>query len=125
METGNMPKTLIRKRILDALQYPTSIIRKEIDVSTCKHGGNFHREDAECITCYQTPECEWLVRHDNDTNTTVLDDSQLLATLQFAGDYIHARLSLQRHTPTDCPCEGCRWWRSASDLLRQAQAVPA
>lgn len=120
-----MPKTAIRNRILEALQYPTSIIRNEIDVSSCKHAGNFHREDAECITCFQTPECEWLVRHDNDTNEIQLDDGQLLATLQFACDYMHARLSLKRHTPTECTCEGCNWWRNATEMLKQAQAIPA
>lgn len=114
-----------KEQLLEALEYPTTVIRKEIDISTCKHSGVFQREDEECITCYQTPECEWLMVHDSDSGASQLNHSQLLASLQFACDYIHARLSINRHAPADCPCEGCSWWRSASKLLDQQQKIPA
>ncbi len=111
--------------LLEALEYPTSIIRDEIDISTCKHSGTFHREDAECITCYQTPECEWLMVHDHASGAPQLNHTQLLAALQFACDYMHARLSIGRHAPAECPCEGCTWWRDASQILKQRREVPA
>lgn len=120
-----MSNTMLENQLLEALRYPTSIIRKEIDISTCKHGGEFQREDAECITCYQTPECEWLMRHDERANASDLSTAQLVAALQFACDYMHARLSLKRHEPAECPCEGCSWWRDAALLLTKSQAIPA
>ena len=114
-----------KEQLLEALEYPTTVMREEIDISTCKHSGTFHREDEECITCYQTPECEWLMIHDHASGSSQLNYNQLLTALQFACDYMHARLSVGRHAPTECPCEGCTWWRSASRLLKQKQQIPA
>lgn len=120
-----MSDTPTEGQLIEALRYPTKIIGQEIDMSACKQAGSFNREDAECITCYQTPECEWLLRHGRNSNYEPLNYPQLVAALQFACDYMHARLSIKRHTPEECPCEGCNWWRNASALLNQSESEPA
>lgn len=115
-----MSDTPSERELIEALRYPTSIIRTEIDLSQCRNSGGFQREDEECITCYQTPECEWLFLYDNPDKRQQLDFNQLLVALRFAADYMHARLSLKRHLPKECPCEACAWWRSSQTILAKA-----
>ena len=105
------------EELIEILRYPTSIIRKEIDLSQCTDPGVFQRENEKCITCYHTPECEWLLFDDDSKSGERLESKQLLAALQFAADYMHAHLTLKRHAPLECPCEACSWWRSAKATL--------
>ncbi|GAB4357140.1 MAG: hypothetical protein Kow006_24770 [Gammaproteobacteria bacterium] len=120
-----MNKELTEQELLEALRYPTSVIRSEIDFSNCSNKGDFQRENEECITCYSTPECEWLIRHDPPGKGEIYDMKQLTAALQFASDYIHARLILNRHAPNDCPCDGCSWWRDSQALLERGRYAAA
>lgn len=113
------------KELIEALRYPTSIIRSEIDFSNCRNKGGFQREDEECITCYSTPECEWLIRHDTPDSSAEHNITQLIAALQFAADYMHAHLTLKHHAPNECPCEGCRWWRDSQEILQKPNPTAA
>ncbi len=103
--------------IIELLSFPTGIIQQEIPPETCHHAGHFQGSDVNCITCFYTPECEWLIRHDQPSNLNTFSRAQLVAALNFAADYIHAKMALARHAPRDCPCESCAWWRKARETL--------
>lgn len=113
----SMPNKITNLQLVEALRYPSAVMRNEVPFDTCEYGGTFQPEADDCHGCLNAPECEWVLRNDDPANLSSMPRSQLLALLRFASDYIHSRLKVNLHDPQACDCNGCNWWRLAQHLL--------
>lgn len=101
---------------MQALEFPRSLVRDNLDLQECVHNGNYAADDDECRQCVQGFECEWLYGNDEFVALDRKPLKELAAALDFALEFVDMRISEWGHNRGSCRCEACAWRREAQRL---------
>ncbi len=107
----------MRDRIIQALRFPTILIREGVELHSCSHSGNYRRQDESCDDCYFEPECAWLFGHDENVSLHDKPLADLVEALEYCYGYMDARATQLGHQSESCRCDACRWLRDAEHLM--------
>ena len=107
----------MRNRIIQALSYPTALIRGGVELDSCSHSGQYNDLDPECTYCDFEPECAWLFRHDENVSLAEKPLADLVEALEFCYGYVDAHTARLGHEFETCNCDACRWLRDAGRLM--------
>ena len=112
----------MKETIIEALAYPRSLVRGDMDLDGCQHAGNYLGNRRDCDQCDQGAECEWLYSNDEFVALASKPLEELEGALEFAIGYVDARVTRARHKPRKCQCEACTWLRRTRRLLDRVLA---
>ncbi len=107
---------MVKDKIIQALAYPRALVRANLELENCFHGGNYAAEDGTCQTCDYGPECQWLYSNDEFVALKQKSAEQLVDSLGFALECVNAQVTQWRHNQLTCQCEACAWLRSTQAL---------
>lgn len=113
----------IRRRILEALDYPRQVAMANVDLSACPHSGFFKSMDTTCSRCAKNYECDWLNSTDEFSDLAGKPMEFLYRALTFGIDYVDACNSVENHETNSCECDTCDWLREARLLVREYAEV--
>ena len=109
----------MRHTIIGMLAYPRSMARSSIGLEDCSHDGSYATDDQECLDCEFRHECRWLYRADEFADLEHRPLAALVEALDFAVEYVRARMTRAEHDFERCRCESCLWLRDSERLLEQ------
>lgn len=113
----------LKDRLAEALQYPRVLIRNEMHMEDCVHGGFIDKRDPACRECEDQDTCGWLLSMDEVTDFKQAPLDKLVTALGFALESVQSLLQEPEHDPF-CRCEVCAWHRQADDLYSEARCHP-
>ncbi len=106
----------MRRRIIEALTYPRMMLLDNLDGEECPEQLYFNPAREWCQTCEQGIECHWLTSNEEFRVLVREPIESLSKSLQFCIDYVNAQCVDASHNVRRCPCESCRWIKSARRL---------
>ncbi|MFV1997375.1 MAG: hypothetical protein ACC641_05120 [Acidiferrobacterales bacterium] len=106
----------MRQRVITMLDFPRRVVRAEMDLVECPHGGEFDSDDNQCQECADGPECQWLYATDAVAALGSRTLNQLSEALEFAIISVAANAIRQGHDPQQCRCPMCDWLTQAEAL---------
>ena len=109
----------MKEEIIQALVYPRALMRGNVELHDCSHGGNYSQFDTQCADCYYGLECEWLFSHDENVSVEEKPLDALRDALEYCHGYVDARTTEWGHDSAHCSCEACRWLRQADQLINR------
>ena len=113
----------LKDRLAEALQFPRGLIRNEMQLEDCAHGGIIDKHDPACQECEDQDHCNWLLNLEEvgDFRQAPLD--QLVEALGYALESVQVLLQGRDHDPF-CHCDACVWHRQADSLYGEARCHP-
>jgi len=106
-----------RELIITALVYPRQLMQGSIALEGCAHAGHYAPRQPDCNRCEHSPECEWLIGHDQHVDLRRKSVDALTEALEISFSYVDARVTLDGHNARHCRCEACGWLRETERLL--------
>jgi hypothetical protein len=107
---------LLKTAVIRMLDYPRSLVRRNVELHDCPHAGQFADTDARCRLCEFTMECHWLCQNDEFVALGEKSIDKIVEALSFALGYVDAETTIWGHRRQICRCEACIWLRSAQRL---------
>lgn len=111
-----------RRTLIEALAYPTRVMRQHLALEDCPHNGDYAATDPHCLLCDYEAECAWLIHHDESVDLDAKTNPDLANALEFCFGYLDAKVTGWGHDRRSCACEACAWLRRAARLLRKLAA---
>ena len=106
----------MKTTVIRMLDYPRSLVRRNVDVHDCPHAGQFADADARCRLCEFSMECRWLQHNDEFVALSEKSLEEIVEALSFTLAYVDAETTRWGHLRQNCRCEACTWLRSAQRL---------
>lgn len=116
-------ETNLKDRLANALQYPRSLIRNEMNLEDCVREGRLDKQALHCRDCDQQDTCEWLLSTDEYSDIEQASLDRLVDALGFAIESVHSLFNDGEHD-LFCSCEACAWQRQANTLYSEARCYP-
>jgi len=113
----------LKDRLAEVLQYPRVLMRNEMHLEDCTHGGLIDHQDPACRDCVDQDTCAWLLSMDEVGDFRKASLDRLVTALGFALESVQSLLQNPEHDPF-CRCEACTWHRRAHDLYSEARCHP-
>ena len=113
----------MRRKMLEAITYPRSLVSKDIDPETCPHDGIFAVLSERCQNCDLGKECHWLSCIDKVADIGTQPDYTIHAILVFGLSLIEANIKQLQHDLETCTCGSCTWIRNARQSVREFQTL--
>jgi len=88
---------------------PRQVIVNNIDLEHCPHCGYFDVVDSVCGVCDKQLDCFWLFKNDQFSSSNPKPLWQQKIALDFAIDFISAKVEQWRHKENQCQCHICEW----------------
>lgn len=106
----------MKTTVIRMLDYPRSLLRRNVELHDCPHAGQFADTDARCRLCEFTMECHWLCQNDEFVALGEKSIDKIVEALSFALGYVDAETTKWGHRHQNCRCEACTWLRNAHRL---------
>lgn len=113
----------LKDRLAEVLQYPRVLMRNELHLEDCAHGGLIDNHDPACRECIDQDACAWLLSMEETADFRRASLDNLVTALGFALESVQSLLKNPEHDPF-CSCEVCTWHRQADELYSEARCHP-
>jgi hypothetical protein len=116
-EAANRGENMMRRRLIEALGYPRSLVQKIIDGRDCPHENLFEATSERCRQCGINRQCHWVACLNEFNDFEDKPTHTINASLRYGVKLVEALHSDLPHAETSCTCEPCTWMRDAQQLI--------
>ena len=110
----------MKRKLLEALEYPRLAALQSVIAGGCHRNGYFSPADAHCRICPLEDTCRWLNAQNDFIALAGRSVTELAGLLSEAVDHLGAHRDALGHNAVACCCTPCQWLRESRRLLRQA-----
>ena len=106
----------MRRELIEALNYPKSLVLKIIDERDCPHESLFDVTDRRCQQCDMGRHCHWVLCLNDFEDFEGKSTHTINASLRYGIDLVETLKNDPLHDKDACQCEPCSWIRDSKRL---------
>lgn len=115
----------MRRRLIEALTYPRSLVQEIIDERDCPHDSLFQATSERCHQCDMTRECHWANCLYDFSDFADKPDHTINASLRYGVKLVESLHGEGHHDKARDTCEACAWMHDARQLIEEFEALLA
>ena len=106
----------MRRELIDALDYPRSLVAEIIEQRDCPHDNLFDATSDRCHHCDLSRDCHWVSCLIEFSDFEGKATHTINASVRYGVNLVEKLHGESQHVKATCECEGCVWIRDAQRL---------
>ena len=109
----------MRRELIEALDYPKSLVLEIIGEGDCPHESLFEVTDKRCQQCDVSRECHWVRCLNDFAEFDGKSTHTINASLRYGINLVETLNGSSPHDKAVCDCEACSWIRGSKRLSEE------